>query len=72
MINHVPQVPLPVDGTKAARCTTCRSCSGCSGGGQGGGGGGTAQAFSDAYVEAFGVQPSPIWDLDEAEGGATD
>lgn len=73
MINHVPQVPLP-DGEEAAICTTCRSCTNCSGGGQGGGSGsrGTAQAFSNAYAQAFGVRPSPIiWNLDEAEGCAT-
>lgn len=75
MINHVPQVPLP-EGREAEICTTCKSCTGCSGGGQGGGSGsderGTAQEFSDAYVQAFGVQPpTEIWNLSEAEGCAT-
>ena len=79
MINHVPQVPLH-DGDKVEICTVCKSCTNCSGGGQGGGGGesasvhsrGTAQAFSDAYFQAFSVYPPrAVWKLDEAEGCAS-
>jgi hypothetical protein len=83
MINHVPQVPVPSE-MEAVICTTCQSCRNCSGGGQGceeqgangfglHGSRGTAQEFSTAYFQAFGIQPSPvIWSLNEAEGCATD
>jgi len=75
-ISHVAQVPVPGEMEEGMTCLTiCKSCVNCSGGGQGGGGGlrGTAQEFAAAYVQAFGVQPSPlIWDLSEAEGCAAE
>jgi hypothetical protein len=74
MINHVAQVPEgPYE--SGAICTTCRSCRNCSGGGQGcdhATPSGTAQDFISAYAQAFGVKPSAIWDLSEAEGCAAD